>query len=267
MHLAPGVVERPAADPEPGRRAARDARDARRARRPRASIHVAPPDHHLLLGDGTLVLSRGPTENGHRPAINATFRSAAVTAGPAAIGVVLSGALDDGSAGLCFDRRAGRAWRWCRTRPTRSTRGCPRTPSPARRPSTSTRSGVLGGVLDKLVRAPVDPVEAPPPSPALLLEDRIARDGVRADAVIPGETTPASGHSCPDCGGALARGRPAWGALPLPDRARLVGRSPARRARPRVRAGAVDGPALPRRKGGTGPADAAGRGTPRHASG
>ena len=70
-------------------------------------IYVAQPDHHLLIEGNHLRLTKGPKENRFRPAVDPLFRSAAYTYGSRVIGIVLTGALDDGTAGLWSIKNRG----------------------------------------------------------------------------------------------------------------------------------------------------------------
>ena len=95
----PKIIQRQARLPT------RHAEDGERIRRGR--IYVAPPDLHLRLESDCVRLVRGPKENRHRPAVDPLFRSAAKSYGPRVVGLVLTGALDDGTQGLDVIKKCG----------------------------------------------------------------------------------------------------------------------------------------------------------------
>jgi two-component system, chemotaxis family, protein-glutamate methylesterase/glutaminase len=100
---SPGVLD--AILSRAGRLPAKNARD--RERLAAGQIYVAPPDYHLLVEPGLLRITKGPRENRFRPAIDPLFRSAAQVFGPASIGVILTGNLGDGTAGLWAVKQLG----------------------------------------------------------------------------------------------------------------------------------------------------------------
>ncbi|MEO6097848.1 MAG: chemotaxis protein CheB [Fibrobacteria bacterium] len=70
-------------------------------------IYVAPSDHHMLVEKGVILVTKGARENRSRPSIDPLLRSAAVAYGSGAIGVVLTGYLDDGTSGMMAIKRCG----------------------------------------------------------------------------------------------------------------------------------------------------------------
>jgi two-component system chemotaxis response regulator CheB len=108
LHIAPGSPSMLAQIlGRAGRLPCRPANDGEPLRE--GTILVAPPDHHLVIQDSRVRLTAGPRENNHRPAIDVLFRSAATALDSRVVGVVLTGTMDDGSAGLAVIKASGGA--------------------------------------------------------------------------------------------------------------------------------------------------------------
>lgn len=180
-----------------GKIPARHAEDGEAIQRGR--IYVAPPDQHMLLRPGQVILRRGPHENRTRPAIDPLFRSAAVNYRSRVIGIVLSGTLDDGTAGLMAIKRCGGIT-------------VVQDPSDAMWPDMPRHAlshdnvdhtepiAALRALIPRLVQEPPGPM---PPIPRnLMVESKISalESFMPAEHAVLGNPTRLS---CPQCGGVL----------------------------------------------------------------
>jgi two-component system, chemotaxis family, protein-glutamate methylesterase/glutaminase len=162
-------------------------------------VYVAPPNHHVVLRTGHVHLSRGPRENGHRPAIDPLFRSAAREYGIRVIGVVLSGTLDDGTAGLLAIKSRGGV-------------------AVVQDPEDALYTGMPGNALEhvqvdhvasaasmgKLLASLIANLAEPPPAPALSdMQVEVEMEGFSLEAFEGTHPGRPSGFSCPDCNGVL----------------------------------------------------------------
>lgn len=165
-------------------------------------IYVAPPDVHLLARKTELILRRGPRENAARPAIDPLFRSVAVAFGPRAIGVVLSGNLDDGADGLRAIKRCG-GITVIQDPDDAAYPSMPR--SAAKRVAVDhvAPAAGLGGLIARLATEEAGLAREPPQD--IVREAKIA-ERVEIEPV-PDQVGPAPVFSCPDCGGRLALDR------------------------------------------------------------
>ncbi len=178
----------------------------------RGRIYVAPPDRHLRVGNGQLLLEQGPKENGHRPAIDVLFRSAAQVYGPRVVGVVLTGNLDDGTAGLLEIKKMG-GLAVVQDPEEADYPGMPKNAVESVCVDHVMPLPALGSLLVRLAEEPVPPGPSGDGGEPLSQESQEPNGGKRsADAPegfgeLLGESgedfgTP-SGFTCPDCGGGL----------------------------------------------------------------
>ena len=163
------------------------------------NIYVARPDHHLLVKDHRMRLSRGPRENRSRPSIDALFRSAAVAYGTSVIGVLLTGMLDDGASGLLAIKECGGL-------------AIVQDPTDAQYPEMPESAlfrveadfvlplAQIGATLTRLSAEPAPPRRAIPPD--VILEAKIA-ERVMSDIETEQRIGKLVPLSCPECSGPL----------------------------------------------------------------
>lgn len=157
-------------------------------------IVVAPPDRHLVISDDHVLSTRGPRENGHRPAVDALFRSGARALGPRAVAVVLSGALDDGTAGaLAVAARGGLVL--AQDPEEAAYPSMPRSIIEHGAVHTVGTAAELGALVDRLCRTPL---EAKVQAGSELTEGE--RDPTTCGVDRPGHP---AGFGCPECHGSL----------------------------------------------------------------
>ena len=165
----------------------------------RGRIYVAPPNRHLLLTPAGLRVVFGPRENRSRPAIDPLFRTAAVHARSRVIGVVLTGLLGDGAAGLLAIHRCGGT----AVVQAPDDAAYPEMPLRALATVGSAHQAPLAGMGALLARLAAEPAPAAPPVPrALMLEAQLTERAMETDdwTQLPGGPTT---FTCPECKGSI----------------------------------------------------------------
>jgi two-component system, chemotaxis family, protein-glutamate methylesterase/glutaminase len=163
--------------------------------------YVAPPDRHLLILDDVVRLGRGPRENMARPAIDPLFRSVGISCGGRAVGVVLSGWLNDGAAGLADLKRCG-GLTVVQSPSDAEARDMPLAALHAADVDYRAPAMELGELLIRLADEKAEPL-IPPPSDIQLEVDIALGRSVTAEATA--TIAAPVPLTCPDCNGVLSQ--------------------------------------------------------------
>ncbi|WP_158244268.1 chemotaxis protein CheB [Trinickia dabaoshanensis] len=199
LHIGPHPSILPEMLQKAGRLPAHHARDGERI--VQGNIYVAPPDLHLVIENDIVRTIRGPKQNFSRPAIDPLFRSAAVARGPRVIGAVLTGHLDDGTAGLAAVQACG-GITMVQDPDEAHAPDMPRSAMRGTAPTYVLPIDKLASTIAALAGSATNETPSAP-SPALLSENELMlRPDSIAHMAAVGVPT---GISCPECGGALWR--------------------------------------------------------------
>lgn len=165
------------------------------------TIYLASPDHHIILEPGLVRATRGPKENRFRPAVDPLFRSAAQTYGPRVIGVILTGGLDDGTAGLWAVKQLGGTA--VVQNPDEALAGSmPRNAMKYVQVDHCVALAEVAPLLVQLTREPAQGKGADEVSKTIEIEINIAKEDRALDAGVLKLGEP-SNYACPECHGVL----------------------------------------------------------------
>lgn len=165
------------------------------------NIYVAPPDYHMLIKGNQVLLDHGPRENRHRPSIDPLFRSAAMHHGARVIGIILTGSLDDGTAGLKAVKSCGGV-------------AVVQHPEDAQWPSmpeSALRSvdvdhcvpiSKMAGLLQELIGMPV-PKQPPGVDCEQIAAETVVKHKITTLDDMQAEFGPPNGFACPECSGPI----------------------------------------------------------------
>jgi two-component system chemotaxis response regulator CheB len=162
-------------------------------------VYIGPPDYHFLVKERKVLVTKGARENRYRPAIDPLFRSAAVSHGSRVVGVILTGLLDDGTAGLAAVKKCGGL----------TVVQDPKDAEYAEMPQSALANvdidhtvplSEMGGLLEKLVRGRAGRRVAIPQDIRIEAEiaERVLSDVSQVNQL--GDQVP---YNCPNCGGVL----------------------------------------------------------------
>jgi two-component system chemotaxis response regulator CheB len=170
----------------------------------RGRIYVAPPNRHLLIEGNRIKTVHGPKENLHRPSIDTLFRSAARWAGGRVIGVILTGARDDGAVGMRAIKQRG-GLTIVQDPLEASFSSMPMSVMQTIKVDYSVLLREIGPLLDKLSRQTVEEEGGYPLADEVEIETRIAGQELDREELIASveRIGKISKLTCPDCHGAL----------------------------------------------------------------
>jgi two-component system chemotaxis response regulator CheB len=163
-------------------------------------IYIARPNQHLLIEDGRILMGHGPEENRWRPSIDVLFRSAALHYGSSVIGIILSGLLNDGTAGMSAIKKSGG---YCMVQDPEEAEypDMPRSVLHSIEVDACVRLIEMGPAIDKIVKLE-KPASTQTVPLDVVIEANISKNVSTGYKDLKKISTQ-SIYSCPDCGGGL----------------------------------------------------------------